>query len=332
MNRKNILLTGAFGYIGSHFIDNYHKLFNIKALDSKYFDEPKEIVSKTYLSKIKDIRDIDEDDIKDIDIVIHMSELSNDPMGEIDPKITQDININGTKKLVSILNKSKVSKLIYMSSCSVYGVDSTYPYEENSELNPLTEYAKAKVENENLLLNLDSNYQIKILRNATAFGFSPNHRIDLVVNDLVYSAIKNNKIELLSDGSPKRPIVHITDICKIIYLLITEEESKKLIFNVGSNEMNYSIKDIALKIAEMTKIENISFGDLGDDKRSYTVDFSYLKHVFPSFNFSFNLERGIEDLLFNYKNFELNKNSKRIQKLNYLIQENLIDKDFRYIN
>ncbi len=330
MNKKNLLLTGAFGYIGSHFINTYHKLFNIYALDSKFFGVPEKIIPKIYKSTIKDIRDLNEKDLEDIDFVVHMSELSNDPMGEIDPSITKDININGTQKLISILNKSKVSKLIYMSSCSVYGLDDESPSLENSKLNPLTEYAKAKVENENMLLNLDSDFQIKILRNATAFGFSPNHRLDLVINDLVHSAIKNNKIELLSDGSPRRPFVHITDICKIINLLI-EEESNKLLFNVGSNEMNFSIKEVALKISEITNIDNISFGKSDGDKRSYTVDFSYLKKIFPDFIFSYDLEKGIKDLASNYGEFEQTKDSKRIKKLNYLIEKKLIDKDFRYV-
>jgi nucleoside-diphosphate-sugar epimerase len=274
---------------------------------------------------------VSSDDIENIDIVIHMSELSNDPMGELAPRITKEINIEGTSKLISVANKSSISKFIYMSSCSVYGYNESFA-NERSEPNPLTEYAKAKIENEKNLLNNDADYQVKILRNATAFGFSPNHRLDLVVNDLVYAALKNNKIEVLSDGSPIRPVVHIRDICKVISHLIEVDESQSVLFNVGENKMNYSIRDIALTISKLTNVDNITFGLPSGDKRSYKVDFTYFKTLFPGLNLEYDLEKGITDLIDNYVMFSPNIEARRINRINQLVNENVIDKNFRFIN
>ena len=260
-----------------------------------------------------------------------MSELSNDPMGELEPRITREINIDGTKKLISSANNSNISKFIYMSSCSVYGFNESFA-DENSNPNPLTEYAKAKIENERNLLSNQGNYEIKILRNATAFGFSPNHRLDLVVNDLVYSALKKNKIEVLSDGSPIRPLVHIKDICKVISYLIDKDDKQTILFNLGSNKMNFSIKSIAQTVAKLTNIDNISFGSPSSDKRSYKVDFSYFENLFPKIKLDYNLDRGVIDLIDNYSLFEPRIDARRINKINYLLKENIIDQNFRFYN
>lgn len=330
MNKKRILLTGGFGYIGSTFIERYFNRYSITALDVNYFGYPKKLESKTTNMIIKDIRDISLADLKNIEIVIHMSELSNDPMGEIDPSITKDINVLGTKKLIDLCNKSNISKFIYMSSCSVYGFNEEFA-NENSKVNPLTEYAKSKVKNEDYILNFSKDYEVKILRNATAFGFSNNHRLDLVVNDLVYSAIKNNEINVLSDGSPIRPVVHIVDICRVIKDLIETDSSKKLLLNVGHNLMNYSIKDIAMTISNLTNIDNLSFGKLDGDKRSYKVDFSYLEKSLPDFVFKYDLEKGINDLLRNYDAFDEQIQSKRIDQLNHLVKNQILNKEFRFV-
>ncbi len=330
MNKKRILLTGGFGYIGSTFIERYFNKYSITALDVNFFGYPKKLKSKTTKTIIKDIRDISIADLKDIDIVIHMSELSNDPMGEIEPSITEDINVEGTKKLIDLCNKSNISKFIYMSSCSVYGFNEDFA-NENSKLNPLTEYAKSKVKNEEYILNSSKDYEVKILRNATAFGFSNNHRLDLVVNDLVHSAIKNNEIKVLSDGSPIRPIVHIVDICRIIRYLIETDSSKKLLLNVGHNLMNYSIKDIAMAISNITNIDNLSFGKLDGDKRSYKVDFSYLEKSLPGFVFKYDLEKGIDELLRNYSAFDEQIQSRRIEQLNHLVENQILNNEFRFV-
>lgn len=331
MNKKNVLLTGASGYIGSIFVSNYYEKYNIFGFDTNYYGISKNLKSKTTKNIVKDIRDVTIRDLENVDIVIHMSELSNDPIGELAPRITREINIEGTNKLISAANKSNISKFIYMSSCSVYGYNESYA-NESSETNPLTEYAKAKIENEKNLLNNNSDFEVKIMRNATAFGFSPSHRLDLVVNDLVYSALKNNKIEVLSDGSPIRPIVHIRDICRVISHLIEVDESEKILFNVGDNKMNYSIREIALAISKLTNVDNITFGLPTGDKRSYKVDFKYFETLFPELNLEYDLELGISDLISGYSNFSPNIEARRINRINQLLNENVIDENFRFNN
>ena len=330
MTTKNILITGAFGYIGSTFINEYFEKYNIFTLDTNYFGISDNLKSKTKKNLIKDIRDVSEADLKEVDIVVHMSELSNDPMGELQPNITKEINVYGTNQLISAANNSNISKFIYMSSCSVYGFNESFA-NENTGVNPLTEYAKSKVENEENLLNNHGKFEVKILRNATAFGFSPNHRLDLVVNDLVYSALKNSKIEVLSDGSPIRPIVHIKDICKIISHLIEEVEKGDVLFNVGGNNLNYSIKEIALAVSRITKISNVSFGQPSNDKRSYKVDFTLFENLFPNFVLDYDLEKGIKDLVENYSNFSPGIEARRLNKINSLLKEKQIDNNFRFV-
>ena len=192
----------------------------------------------------KDIRNISLEDLKDIEAIVHMAELSNDPLGDLNKEVTRKINHEGTMRLLEIANRSNVKKVIYMSSASVYGFSNDI-VSELSTTNPLTEYAKAKVNNENFILDNEFSFQTIILRNSTAFGYSKNLRLDLVVNDLTFDGFFNKKIKLLSDGTPKRPLVHIHDICKLIDLILIDTRNlDKEIINVGSDNLNFSIKEL----------------------------------------------------------------------------------------
>tara|TARA_X000000950_G_scaffold284917_1_gene389243 strand:- start:1524 stop:2513 length:990 start_codon:yes stop_codon:yes gene_type:complete len=322
---KNILLTGGLGYIGSYFVDNYSDTFNIKIIDTNYFQNKYKENSLFDSTVEKDIREILSKDIGNADYIIHMGELSNDPLGDLNKNLTKSINHLGTKKLLELANNSGVKKFIYMSSASVYGF-SEQIMRETSKVSPLTEYSKAKVENEKYILNNNFSFEAIILRNSTAFGFSSNLRLDLVVNDLTYGAFKNKKINLLSDGTPKRPIVHIADICRVIEMVLGDiRDLDKEIFNVGDDKMNFSIREIAEKVGECLNLDNISFGKHDADQRSYELNFEKLKSYFPSFKIQFDLEQGINDLIKNFENYELTGNEKRIQILNKLIDEKRID-------
>ena len=160
-----------------------------------------------------------------------------------------------------------------MTSARVYGFSEKI-MKETSKVSPLTEYSKAKVENEKYILDNNFSFETVILRNSTAFGFSSNLRLDLVVNDLTYGAFKNKKINLLSDGTPKRPIVHIADICRVIEMVLVDTRNlNKEIFNVGDDKMNFSIKEIAEKVGECLNLDDISFGKHDADQRSYVLNF-----------------------------------------------------------
>ena len=328
-NKKTILLIGCNGYIGSRFVEQFHDKYNIAGIDTNFFGNDHEIVSKLKFFLKKDIREIEVNELPKIDYAVHMGELSNDPLGELDPNITKDINHNGTIKLYSLLKMTNVEKFVYMSSCSVYGFNKQI-VNEDSKVNPLTEYAKAKIDNEDFLLNNDSNFQIKIFRNATAFGFSPNVRLDLVINELVYKAVKDKKIKLLSNGLQNRPFVHIDDINNLVVKSLEENEDKKLLVNVGQNNLNFSIIEIAEIIAKITNLKNIEINEKNPDSRSYFVDFSKLQKIFPEYRFQYNIPDGISNLIKNYDDFEINENSIRLTKIKKLIKNSYLSNDLKW--
>ena len=322
---KKILLIGGLGYIGTYFYKNLEKKYDIKIYDTNFFKQKIEDLENTI---IKDIRQISLKDLQGIDFIVHMGELSNDPLGELNRNITHQINHLATARLLELSKKSSIKKFIYMSSASVYGFSQKI-MNEKSEINPLTEYSKAKARNEEYLLNNNFPFESIILRNATAFGFSPNLRLDLVVNDFTFNGYTNREINLISDGKPKRPIVHIHDITKIIELIIEEKRNfDKQIFNVGENTMNYSIKDIAQEVGNILNLESIKFGKSDQDQRSYIVNFDKLKNCFPEFEFKYNLTYGIQDLINNLEDYELTGNEFRINFLQSMISKKRLDEDF----
>tara|TARA_A100001035_G_scaffold260506_1_gene238818 strand:+ start:862 stop:1839 length:978 start_codon:yes stop_codon:yes gene_type:complete len=323
---KKILLTGGLGFIGSYFYEKYCSNYNFRIIDTNYFkgfDENQNIV-------YKDIRNINQNDLIDIDFVVHMAELSNDPLGDLDKNLTNKINHLATLDLLEIANRANIKKFIYMSSASVYGFSEKI-LKEKDKVSPLTEYSKAKVRNENYILNNKFNFETIILRNSTAFGFSKNLRLDLVVNDLTYSAFNENKIVLLSDGSPKRPIIHIHDICKFIDVLINEKRNlDKEIFNVGDESLNYSIREIAETVSSVLGVDDISIGKFDSDQRSYELSFVKLKEYFPEFKINFDLRKGILDLVENFKDYKIKGNERRVQLLNQLIKQKRLDENLKW--
>jgi len=206
-----------------------------------------------------------------------------------------------------------------MSSASVYGFSENV-MSEISGTNPLTQYSISKVENENFILDNEFSFQSIILRNSTAFGFSKNLRLDLVVNDLTYSGFFEKKIDLLSDGTPKRPLVHIGDICNFINSVIKDDRNlDKEIFNVGSEAMNFSIKQIAETVGNVLGLDNITFGAHDSDQRSYELNFDKIFEYFPKYQISYTLEKGINDLVSNFKNYSTSGNERRIKAISKLI-------------
>ena len=326
---KNILLTGGFGYIGSRFLEEYRDTYSFRVIDNQFFDNKNELSNIN--NTIKDIRDIEISDLHDVDYVIHLSELSNDPLGEVNENLTYSINHEGTKNLLNLCNLANIEKFIYMSSCAVYGKNKNL-VTESSKVNPLTTYSKSKILNEEYIINNDFNFETIILRNATVFGYSKNLRIDLVINELVYEALYNSCIILNSDGTPLRPFVHVGDLVRIINLLVNSNNLlDKQIINIGSKNLNYSIKEIALNIADKLDIKDIKYGEKDPDQRSYKVNFSKFENLFPEFNFNFDLDKGIDELIKNYKEHNFDLNVYRLKKIKYLLDENIIDEKLKFI-
>jgi nucleoside-diphosphate-sugar epimerase len=326
---KNILLTGGFGYIGSRFLEEFRDTYSFHVIDNQFFDNKNELsnINKT----IKDIRDVEISDLHNVDYVIHLSELSNDPLGEVNENLTYSINHEGTKNLLTLCNIANIEKFIYMSSCAVYGKNKNL-VTESSKVNPLTTYSKSKILNEEYIINNDFNFETIILRNATVFGYSKNLRLDLVINELVYEALYNSSIILNSDGTPLRPFVHVGDLVRIINLLVNSNNLlDKQIINIGSKNLNYSIKEIALNIADKLDIKDIKYGEKDPDQRSYKVNFSKFESLFPEYNFNFDLDKGIDELIKNYKKHNFDLNVYRLKKIKYLLDENIIDEKLKFI-
>lgn len=331
MTTKKILITGGLGYIGSKFLQRFNAEYNFKIVDSNFFGN--HLPTNQYDSLLlKDIRDLNLNDLDGVEYVLHLAELSNDPLGNINSKLTHDINVLGTKKLIDLCNQSNIRNFIYMSSCSVYGKTQDKYVDELSALTPLTDYSKSKILNEKYILENNRNFPITIFRNATVFGFAPNLRLDLAINDLTYSAFSQNKIKVLSDGTPKRPFVHIDDLVTLIHHLFSNGiYFDNEIINIGNEELNYSIKEVANQISEITGVSEISFGNADTDQRSYLVKFDKIRKLMPDFTFKNNLKLGVLDLLKNFEHYEHSFSSRRLSQIEQLKKEDKIDDNLRWI-
>ena len=286
-----ILVTGNLGYIGpvlSKVIKKELPKCSLIGLDSGFFYQCNTSFSRhgdTYYDKqvFKDVRDISKDDLENIDHIIHLAAISNDPMGKEFEKVTNEINQESTIRLAKLASEVKVKSFTFASSCSMYGFGGEGAKNENDSTNPLTAYAKSKIGVENALKSqLDQNdMKITCLRFSTACGSSSRLRLDLVLNDFVASATKYKLIKILSDGSPWRPLIDVEDMARAMIWAIFRDDSEKLLsVNVGSNEWNYQIKDLAVAVKDIIPEAEIEINeDAEPDKRSYKVDFNLFKSL-----------------------------------------------------
>ncbi len=338
-----ILIIGHLGYVGPAVLDQLlkNKDYILTGIDTKYFYKKK--FFEKYKNKItniyKDVREINKKDLIGIDQIVYLAAISNDPMGNTFKKITHEINYKSAIKIAKLAKKSNVKKFIFASSCSIYGFTKNLTKSELSKLNPLTAYAKSKVLSEKKLkLISDKNFNVVCLRFATACGYSTNLRLDLVLNDFVASAIVSKKLQVLSDGSPWRPLIHIIDMARAINWAIDEKKIKKFIsLNAGSNNMNYQIKDLAYNVSKLIKGTKVYINTKAfPDKRSYKVNFSKFEKLNKKFKPIYNLEKSIIDLKdnlikkkFKTKNFR-NSNYIRLNVLKKLVEKKILNKDMRW--
>ena len=284
----------------------------------------------------KDIRCLEPSDVADHQAVIHLAELSNDPVGQLATHITYEINHQGSVRLAKLANAAGIDRFIYFSSCSVYGAADGY-VDEQGTLNPQTAYAKCKVMVENDLEKLaGDDFSPTFLRNATAYGASPRQRFDLVVNNLAGWAWCNKLINMESDGTPWRPLVHALDICKaaLCTLQAPREIVHNEIFNVGDTEENYQVRDIAEIIAETFPGCELSIGTRGSDKRDYKVNFDKINDVLPGFTCDWTVPKGAQQLLKVFEFIQLTPElfqsapHTRLKQINHLVDTSQIDADF----
>jgi nucleoside-diphosphate-sugar epimerase len=303
-----ILLTGDSGYIGPVMTRMMkEESFEVVGLDVGYFDEcdffERNALPARHISK--DIRNVAREDLEGVDAVVHLAGLSNDPLGELNPALTDDINHLSTIRLAELAKEMGAKRFVFASSCSMYGIaDTDGPLTEEGKLNPITAYAKAKTGSEKgLSLLADDDFHPVYMRNATVYGISPRLRLDLVVNNLTAYAYLMGEIRILSDGTPWRPIVHIEDFCAAFIAALKAPAGKvhDQAFNVGLNEENFQVKDIAEEVKKIVpgcvvRVMN----ETGSDERSYRVDFTKIKDTLD-FKPKWNLVKGIEQLYSSYR-------------------------------
>lgn len=343
----NILVTGNLGYIGSVLTENLKKEnYTVTGYDIGYFSDTNLIeIPKTIIRQIKkDIRDISEEDLNGVDHVIHLSALSNDPLGEFHKNITNEINYSSTVKFAKICKRRKVKRFIYVSSQSMYGISKTDEEldEYNSEKNPVTEYAKTKWLAEQELFKMNSDeFTVVSFRPSTVFGVSPRLRCDIVFNNLVACAYTTGKIEIKSDGTPWRPVVHIQDVCSAIISGIKApiEIVSGQSYNVGIKNGNYTVKEMAEAAQKVVPGCKLSFtGEHLKDPRTYKVSFNKILGELKNFYTpKWNLEKGGIELVNFFKEINFNEEDFRGYKTNRLmcLKKNIPKKysfDLREIN
>lgn len=339
---RNILVTGDRGYIGAALVPRLIKHdYTVTGLDTEYFKFGLKHKPPIYRKIIKDIRKVEKKDLEGIDSIIHLCALSNDSIGEINPDLTEEINFQASVRLAEIAKGIGVKRFIFSSSCSVYGGHGKIPVTENDSVDPLTTYAKSKIETENALKELASdNFTPVLLRNSTVYGYSPKLRLDLVVNNLVAHALTTRKITLNSDGKAYRPIVHVNDLANFFIHIVKANRKfvHNQIFNVGSDNQNFLIMDLAEKIQKhLPNLKIIFDKNASSDKRNYKVNFQKLKKTFPKFKFRMGIDDGINELikiLLKYKltlrDFESGKFI-RIRQIKNLLKTHEIDNNLFWV-
>lgn len=299
-----VLVTGSEGYIGSvlgpYLIARGHR---VTGLDTGFYtagllyQDAKERPPLV----ARDIRDVGPEDLQGFDAVVHLAELSNDPLGAHDRDTTMDINWNGSRSLAEAARRAGVRRFVYASSCSVYGVgEEGEVKDETSEPDPRTAYAECKVLCERHLatVNDPDRFATTCLRNATAFGASPRMRFDIVLNNLAGLAWTTGRIAMSSDGTPWRPLVHVLDICRAVELTLAAppERVAGQIFNVGADDQNYRVREIASVVGEVFTGSEVTFGEPSPDNRSYRVSFARIREHLPDFRCDWSARAGAVQL------------------------------------
>lgn len=304
-----ILVTGNMGYVGPGVVRQLRRAYpqaGIIGLDNGYFAHcltngrmfPETRVDVQYFT---DVRTLSPELFEGVDAVVHLAAVSNDAMGKAFDEITYEINYKASVRCAELAKAAGASHFVFASSCSIYGYAEEGARTETSPVNPLTAYAKSKVMTEQGLAPLaDKNFTVTCLRFATACGMSERLRLDLVLNDFVACAITSGNIEILSDGQPWRPLIHVRDMARAIEWAVTRPDGAGgpyLVVNAGTDGWNYQVRDLAHAVARHFHNVTVSINEnAAPDKRSYKVDFSLYKQLAPNHQPQITLDDAIDDL------------------------------------
>jgi len=342
----NILLTGDKGYIGSilapRLLAGGHQ---VRGFDIGFFEDcALSPTNENYPQIVKDIRDIERVDVEGVDAIVHLAGLSNDPLGELSSKLTEEINLGGTLRLAEISKNLGIRRFVYASSQSMYGISESGDEldEYTSQKNPVTAYARTKWEAECELTKMnDNNFQVTSFRPSTVFGASPRLRCDIVYNNLVACAYTTGAIEIKSDGTPWRPVIHVQDVCSAFMAGLFAPSSLVAgrAFNVGIRNGNYTVRDLAESAQRVVPGSELNFtGEHGSDSRTYRVNFQrIIKELEGLYVPEWGLDKGGRELVAFFKKCDLAEESfrgpvcNRLQKIIKLISEEKLDDQLRLI-
>lgn len=308
-----VLVTGHRGYIGVEMVPMLREAgFDVTGLDTGYFDDSDfEAAPEPVPSLAVDLRDVTVDHLRGFGAVVHLGALSNDPLGDLDPTLTYDINLHASVALAKAAKAAGVARYVFASSCSLYGAAADGHLTETAAFNPITPYGESKVKTELEVGPLaDSKFAPVFLRNATAYGVSRRLRADIVVNNLVGHAVTTGKITMTSDGSPWRPLVHIRDISRGVIAALTApgDAVRGQAFNIGRTAENFRVREVAELIARVVPGSKASFAaGASPDARNYRVDFGKAETTLPGFAPEWTLQRGIEELYEAYTRYRMSE-------------------------
>jgi nucleoside-diphosphate-sugar epimerase len=338
-----VLVTGSHGYIGSvlmpMLLDAGHR---VHGLDGDWFASCRFFACRNRWTHASvDLRDVRAEDLDGFDAVVHLAALSNDPLSDLDPELTYQINHLASVRLARLARQAGVARFLFSSSCSMYGAADDDFLTEEAAFNPVTPYGRSKVLAErDISLLADDDFSPIFLRNATAYGISPRLRLDLVLNDFVAAACTTGRIYIRSDGTPWRPVVHVEDICGafIAALEAPREAVHNQAFNIGRTDENYRVSEMAEIVSELVPHSRVeSAPDGGPDKRCYRVDCGKAERSLPGFQPRWNVHRGVEQLRDAYHRYGLTAtdiaSSKfvRLRWLRELLDEKRLGSDLRWM-